>query len=217
MRKKIQSLIQDLAQQITEQSLTDDAQLHQQLQKIYELSVVLQHQNLSNTPAQQGQEQLIEQTLNTFDLDKRPGITPPEEQHNEVPPLMDTIKNLVDEMPEAAPAAALFEPVESLTFVKKEPHTTASNQEEKQKENINDHYSKTLKIDLNDRLSFVQHLFDQNLKEYERVLQQISSMTSWEEADYMLEHLVKKEYNNWEGKEAVAARFVAIIKTFFSE
>jgi len=70
---------------------------------------------------------------------------------------------------------------------------------------------------LNDRLSFVQHLFDQNLKEYERVLQQISSMTSWEEADYMLEHLVKKEYNNWEGKEAVAARFVTIIKTFFSE
>ncbi|NBR73791.1 MAG: hypothetical protein EBT72_05635 [Flavobacteriia bacterium] len=194
MRKKIQSLIQDLAQQITEQSLTDDAQLHQQLQKIYELSVVLQHQNLSNTPAQQGQEQVIEQTLNAFDLDKRPGITPPEEQHNEVPPLMDTIKNLVDEMPEAA-----------------------SNQEEKQKENINDHYSKTLKIDLNDRLSFVQHLFDQNLKEYERVLQQISSMTSWEEADYMLEHLVKKEYNNWEGKEAVAARFVTIIKTFFSE
>lgn len=217
MRKKIQSLIQDLAQQITEQSLTDDAQLHQQLQKIYELSVVLQHQNLSNTPAQQGQEQVIEQTLNTFDLDKRPSITPPEEQHNEVPPLMDTIKNLVDEMPEAAPAAALFEPVESLRFVKKEPHTTASNQEEKQKENINDHYSKTLKIDLNDRLSFVQHLFDQNLKEYERVLQQISSMTSWEEADYMLEHLVKKEYNNWEGKEAVAARFVTIIKTFFSE
>ncbi|MGA0431210.1 MAG: hypothetical protein ACO3M9_04430 [Flavobacteriaceae bacterium] len=216
MRNKIRSLIQDLAHQITEQQLTDDAQLHLQIQKIYELSVVVLYQKENTTPAQQGQENLIESTLRELDLKKATQVEANETPIEEIPPLMDSIKNLVDEMPEAKLGEAVFEPVEKLTFVKKDTHTLASNQGENVKENINDRYSKILKIDLNDRLSFVHHLFDQNIKEYERVIQQISSLTSWEEANYLIEHLVKKEYNDWEGKEVVATRFIGVIKTYFS-
>ena len=141
----------------------------------------------------------------------------------EVAPMMETIKNMVIEMPEPETYEKLFETVEETpTFVpkankavKKQPETKVSQTEERK--NLNDQFAKTLSIDLNDRLAFVKHLFEGDTKNYERVLAQVVTFDSWSEVSHFIKVQVQTEYNNWEGKEEIAERFFAILRKNFEE
>ena len=141
----------------------------------------------------------------------------------EVAPMMETIKNMVTEMPEPETYEKLFETVEETpTFVpkaneavKKQPETMIPQTEERQ--NINDQFAKILSIDLNDRLAFVKHLFEGDTKNYERVLAQVVTFDSWSEVSHFIKVQVQTEYNNWEGKEDIAGRFFAILRKNFEE
>jgi len=82
--------------------------------------------------------------------------------------------------------------------------------------NLNDHFSKGLQIDLNDRLAFIKHLFETNIQEYQRVVSQIVTFSNWEEAQSFVLQIVKPDYNNWEGKEIYEARFFKIIENNFT-
>ena len=81
--------------------------------------------------------------------------------------------------------------------------------------NINDHFSKNLSIDLNDRLAFIKNLFDGDTKTYDKVLSQIVTFESWAEVSTFLETQVKIEYNDWNDKEEIAKRFSTILKKHF--
>ena len=70
-------------------------------------------------------------------------------------------------------------------------------------------------IGLNDRLAFVKNLFENNNEDYERVLSQLSTLDSYEEATNLLESIIKPDYNNWEGQEEIEARFLEIIENKF--
>ncbi|MDB4227600.1 hypothetical protein N9799_02205, partial [Flavobacteriaceae bacterium] len=74
----------------------------------------------------------------------------------------------------------------------------------------------TITIDINDRLSFIKHLFDNDTASYERVISQIISFESWEEVTAFLNQMVKPEYNSWKGKEEVEARFLTILQNNFT-
>jgi len=81
---------------------------------------------------------------------------------------------------------------------------------------LNDRLNNTINIGLNDRLAFIKHLFNNNADEYHRVISQLTTMDSFEEAKNFLETLVKPDYNNWLGKEIYAERFVVIIEKRFN-
>ena len=77
---------------------------------------------------------------------------------------------------------------------------------------LNDRLKKGINIGLNDRMAFVKHLFDGSTSDYNRVLSQLNTITSKEEAFNFVANMVKPDYNNWEGKEDYESRFLAIIE-----
>lgn len=80
---------------------------------------------------------------------------------------------------------------------------------------INDIYRGTIMVGLNDRIAFEKHLFANSSEDFNRVLSQLNTVSTYEEARSFVEHLVKPEYNNWEGKDEYAERFMALIEKRF--
>ena len=80
---------------------------------------------------------------------------------------------------------------------------------------LNESLAKGIKIDLNDRIAFVKHLFGNSEEDYNRVLNQLITYDSFEEAESFIEDMVKPDYNGWEGKEDYSQRFIEIIEKKF--
>ena len=81
---------------------------------------------------------------------------------------------------------------------------------------LNDKLAKGISIDLNDRIAFVKHLFANSDEDYNRVLNQLITYNSFDEAQDFIEDMVKPDYNSWEGKEDYAQRFIEIIEKKFA-
>ena len=71
-------------------------------------------------------------------------------------------------------------------------------------------------IGLNDRLAFVNHLFENNNEDYDRVMSQLTTMDSFEEISDFIENIIKPDYNNWDGKEDYENRFLETISQKFT-
>ena len=72
-----------------------------------------------------------------------------------------------------------------------------------------------INIGLNDKLAFIKQLFDGNEKEYERVISQLNTTSSIQDARQLIQNLVKPDYGNWSGKEDIEQRFMEIIESKF--
>jgi len=81
---------------------------------------------------------------------------------------------------------------------------------------INDRMSKGITVGLNDRIAFVKNLFNNSNEDYNRVLSQLLTFDTMEEAQYFIDNMVKPDYNNWEGKDDYAQRFMEVIEKKFS-
>ena len=81
---------------------------------------------------------------------------------------------------------------------------------------LNDTLIKGINIGLNDRIAFVKHLFAGSNEDFNRVVSQISTYDSFEEAQSFVEDMVKPDYNNWEGKEDYVARFMNLVEKKFA-
>jgi len=150
-------------------------------------------------------------------------------------PVMETIKDMVAEMPqETQDIEAILEAVlpqkknikndfEDLTADFKdipvfEPVPTTNNEaNEAVKKSLNDALKGNgLGIGLNDKLAFIKHLFDGESEDYERVLSQINTSETFSEAHVLIQDIIKPDYNHWEGKEDIEARFMTIIESKFN-
>ena len=49
-----------------------------------------------------------------------------------------------------------------------------------------------------------------------RVLSQLSTFSNFDEAQEFIEDMVKPDYNNWNGKDEYATRFMEIVEKKFS-
>ncbi len=90
-------------------------------------------------------------------------------------------------------------------------------QKENRPQSLNDRLKKGINIGLNERLTFIKHLFDGNTADYNRVLSQLNTINSLEEAQKFIEKIVKPDYNNWEGKEEYETRFREKIENRFEQ
>ena len=135
-------------------------------------------------------------------------------------PGMDTIKDMVSEMP--------TETIEHIfgDFIAK-PETIKNDKEilspEPTKENtiakpksLNDKLTKDFKIGLNDKLAFVKHLFQDNMEDYNRVISQLNTIETQERSIAFINNMVKPEYNNWAGKDEYEYRFMSFIERKFA-
>ncbi|MBP9601490.1 MAG: hypothetical protein KBE41_08305 [Lutibacter sp.] len=108
-------------------------------------------------------------------------------------------------------ATSMFEKV-----TKESPVFETKKVEEVKKRSINDVlYSTNIQVGLNDRIAFVKHLFDGSQEDFNRVLSQLNSFKSADEALEFINDFVKPDYN-WNNKEDYEERFIAIIERKFS-
>ncbi|MDT0648213.1 hypothetical protein RM545_16080 [Zunongwangia sp. F260] len=80
---------------------------------------------------------------------------------------------------------------------------------------LNDRLKKGITIGLNERLAFIKHLFEGNATDYNRVLSQLNTFHTLEEANKFIQLVVKPDYNNWEGKEQYEQQFLDKIENKF--
>jgi hypothetical protein len=81
---------------------------------------------------------------------------------------------------------------------------------------LNEKLAKGFHIDLNDRIAFTKNLFGNSSEDYSRVLNQLLTFDTYAEAQEFIENMVKPDYNNWEGKDDYAERFLGIVEKKFS-
>ena len=68
---------------------------------------------------------------------------------------------------------------------------------------------------LNDRIGFEKQLFDGSSEDMNRVISQLSTFNSMQEAQDFIEDMVKPDYNNWKGKEDYEERFMEVVARKF--
>lgn len=93
--------------------------------------------------------------------------------------------------------------------------TKANDADKDKPKSLNDSINKGLNIGLNDRLAFINHLFDGKAEDYTRVLSQINTMHTFEEAQAFIKGKVKPDYNYWLKKPLYEERFMAIVENRF--
>src|SRR5690606_10140986 len=144
---------------------------------------------------------------------------------------METIKDMVAQMPDIPEEidTALAYPVANKESLKSnfeeitadfksmpifEPVSKAQNGIDKK--SLNDKLKiGSIHIGLNDKIAFIKHLFNGKNEDYERVLSQLNTFSSLDEASYFIQNIVKPDYNNWVGKEEFEERFMGIIERKF--
>ena len=223
MTEKIKTaLVQWATNIIKDQSDWDDEKTHEAIQKIYELSIfqkmLIDQEEIDQSLWERHQKKLDE-VINSLTEDTNKEKTKDEDM--EVAPMMETIKNMVTEMPEPETYEKLFESVGTPpTFMSKKNDSIRNKLDTEKdisndKKNINDQFSKKLSVDNNERLAFIKHLFDGDTINYERVLNQTLTLGSWSEVSNLISSKVKIEYNNWKGKEDIADRFLTVLQKSF--
>ena len=138
-----------------------------------------------------------------------------ESNQKEVNTGMETINEIVTEIPDETITERvddLFSSVTSPEFVMKENDIPEIPYESKK---LNESLIKGFSIGLNDKIAFTKSLFDGNEEDYNRVVSQLQTYSSLDEAFKFLNHIVKPDYNNWEGKEEIEKRFLKYIENNF--
>lgn len=146
-------------------------------------------------------------------------------------PNTEKIKDIVAQMPpESQEVDELFEHIQPRQYQKNdmkniggvhydqlpqfEPVGKNGTPENKPK-SLNERLKKGIHIGVNDRHAFIKHLFDGSTADYNRVLSQLNTIKSKEEAFNFVANMVKPDYNNWEGKEEYETRFLSIVENKF--
>lgn len=137
-------------------------------------------------------------------------------------PGIDTIKDMLPEMSNDMPVDSVLEEfLGKPNYMKNDqelfmPSSEKDVKKEAQSKSLNDKLSaKEIKVDLNNRLAFVKHLFNGSAEEYNRVLSQLNTINTEERSISFIKNMVKPDYNNWEGKEEYEIRFMELIERRF--
>ena len=133
----------------------------------------------------------------------------------EVNTAMETINEIVTEIPDETNIESvddLFSSVANPEFIIKENNDNEILNESKK---LNESLIKGIKIGLNDKIAFTKGLFDGSEEDFSRVVSQLQTYSSWDEAFDFLNNIVKPDYNNWEGKEEIEKRFLKCIENNF--
>lgn len=120
-------------------------------------------------------------------------------------------ENYVDPVFVKPNEVSLF-PTETKAEIAPEPKIEQS----KPAASLNSAFAKTIEIGLNDRIAFVNHLFGESNEDFNRVISQLNTFDTLEEAKTFLNEMVIPDYNYWVGKEDYMERFMAVVERKFS-
>jgi len=228
IRKLREELIKLSTEIITAREDTDLAALYEKSKEIYEKLAVLKFidEKLSDVEVDVSQNVIASRFEKMANAVLSGNTSVPESnphQEDIMTPGMDTIKDMVSEMPSNADLEKVFaEFVAKPDYMKNDkenlsPMESANfSTQQKKSKSLNDSLAKDFQVGLNDKLAFVKHLFNNSMEDYTRVLSQLNTIDTEERSIAFINNMVKPEYNNWEGKEEYEARFIALIERRFA-
>lgn len=259
MKKKLEGDLISIAHRILKLKGKEDVvALHKEAKEVFEkLSVMLffEEQFKDSVPdyADSSFFQTLENVYNHDKVEKNAEeddiirhhlVAEDPEQDELIEPLMETIKDMVAEMPENKEQETLEDILADVlpqpTFVKSEevakevaketiveaiapkvevvskPKQVETPKGEEKPKSLNDRLNTGISIGLNDRIAFTKHLFGDNQEDYNRVISQLNTTVSESEAKDFIYNMIKPDYNNWEGKEEYETRFMEIIERKFA-
>ena len=227
-RKLKEELVKMSTDIITSRNLNEITELYEAAKNLYEKLAVLKfiEEKLSDIEVDVTKNVIASkfETMANAVLNVDSSV-PESNPHEEdiITPGMQTIKDMVSEMPnDAAVDEVLAEFMAKPNLMKNdkelfEPQAKKAAGKEEKMKSLNDKLAeKELKIDLNNRLAFVKHLFNKSTEDYNRVLSQLNTIDTEERSIAFIKSMVKPDYNNWEGKEEYEERFIALIERKFS-
>ncbi|PKQ45889.1 hypothetical protein [Confluentibacter flavum] len=244
MKKKLESELVSIAHRILKLKGKEDViKMHDEAKVLFEKLSVLKfaHENFEEDMPTIGSDtsffDMLDESFNnkisdSIEIEDKIYINLDEvEDDNIMERGMETIKDMVSQMPDKPEDVDAI--LESLTQKKAhlkndfdditadfrnmpifEPVSKAQNGLDKK--SLNDKLKiGGMNIGLNDKIAFIKHLFNSKHEDYERVLSQLNTFDSLEEASNFIQNIVKPDYNNWTGKEEFEERFMGIIESKF--
>lgn len=103
-------------------------------------------------------------------------------------------------------------------FFEEEPiESIADKAVEGQQKSVNDLFgSETIQVGVNDRIAFVNQLFEARPEDFNRVISQLNTFSTFAQAKQFIDTIIKPEYN-WDGKDEYEERFLDTIRRRFPD
>lgn len=226
MKKKLKAeLVKMSTDIITAEDISDIAKLYEAAKGLYEKIAVLKfiEEELNDIEVDVSKSVIADKFEKMANAVLKENATVPESNPHEediIIPGMDTIKDIVSEMPSTNNLEeVLTEFMGKPELMKNDKELFTPSKADVKMEapkSLNDRLvNKDLKTDLNNRLGFIKHLFNGSTEDYNRVLSQLNTIDSYERSVSFIKNMVKPDYNNWEGKEEYEQRFMELIERRF--
>ncbi len=217
MRDELVKELKLLAQRIVDAS--DDSEgssWKEQCRKLYEKLILLDYMATRDSEARLAvMEQEVmhtEESVKATDEEVQKEPVTPEDTEDEYPTLRDLFVPTFDDIKEDMSQKEEFRDTVSLDETEKMFKTR---KEEQKQVSLNDRLvGKNIQVGLNDRIAFVNKLFNFSQSDFNRVLSRLNDCSSKKEAMDFFTYQVKPNYN-WKGKEDLEERFVAMIERKF--
>lgn len=217
MRDELVKELKLLAQRIVDAS--DDSEVSswkEQCRELYEKIILLDYMATRESearPAVMEQEVMrAEESVKATDEEVKKEPVTPEETEEEYPTLRDLFVPTFDDIKEDMSQKEEFRDTVSLEETEK---MFSTRKEEQKQLSLNDRLvGKNIQVGLNDRIAFVNKLFNFSQSDFNRVLSRLNDCSSKKEAMDFFTYQVKPNYN-WKGKEDLEERFVAMIERKF--
>ena len=213
---------------VQEESLQEQEQVQEQVQFEEEIPEEVQEETI--VVAEENVEEVIEEIPvketvqpqqisfeDVFGADfKEPEFVKVEDVPAEVEQVAELTFEAVEEIEEAETPIFETKTVVEEVSIEKTATNTTTFQEEPKTMSLNDRLNKGINIGLNDRIAFEKRLFGGSPDDFNRVLSQLNTFDTFEEAKGFIEDFVKPDYDNWSGKEEYEARFLEIVEKKFN-
>ena len=225
MKKRLkEELIKLSTEIITSRNLDSITAIYESTKELYEKLAVLKYieERLNETAIDVSKNVLAAkfETMANSVLSANSSV-PESNPHKEdiMIPGIDTIKDMVSEMPNSATIDEVLSQFTSRPELIKNDRDLFMPKEVRSPKPVGvpnpGHALRDIKIDLNDRLAFVKHLFNNNMEDYNRVLSQLGTIDTEERSVAFIVNMVKPDYDHWAGKEEYEARFMNLIARKF--
>jgi len=244
MKKKLESELISIAHRILKLKGKEDViKMHTEVSVLYEKLSVLKfaHDNFESGIPTIGSDSsffgMLDSAFNNkvsdnIEVEDKIYVNLDEVENDDImEPGIETIKDMVAQMPQDTQEIdAIFEAanskpeilkkdLEDITFGFKDMpvfEPVSKNGISNEKKSLNDKLKTGgIKIGLNDKIAFINHLFEGKHEDYDRVISQLNTVISFNDAKTFIQNMVKPDYNNWEGKEEFEERFIEIVESKF--
>lgn len=240
MKKKLESELMSIAHRILKLKGREDVnKMHAAVSELYEKLSVLKfaHDNFEDDIPTLGNNATFTKMVNnvfaqkvsdSIEIEDKLYVNMDEvEDDGIMEQAIETIKDIVAQMPEESQKVdELVEAVVARPLLHKQDlneiaadfkempvFEPVDNTKQDKQKSLNDKLkAEGLVIDLNDKIAFIKHLFNGDEDVFNRVLSQLNTVGSFEEAKNFIQTMIKPDFDHWEGKDEYEERFIAIIE-----